>query len=87
MSTMSTLFFMDDFAIRQFTDASYQGTRIASTSPEAFTAELNRRVTDASQLRPGYAPFCKCVRACIRSSLDSAASTESFLDTFLWRIL
>lgn len=53
------LFFMDDFARRQFEDDTYQGTRIRSHSANAFLDELNRRCTDANQLQPGYAPFCK----------------------------
>eukprot|EP00730_Choanoeca_flexa_P010204 TRINITY_DN1666_c0_g1_i1.p1 TRINITY_DN1666_c0_g1~~TRINITY_DN1666_c0_g1_i1.p1 ORF type:complete len:229 (+),score=52.40 TRINITY_DN1666_c0_g1_i1:2-688(+) len=56
----SKLFFLDPFALRQFTDPEYQGTRIAM-DPEEFCAAINARCSDPTQLHDGYAPFCKHV--------------------------
>eukprot|EP00049_Salpingoeca_infusionum_P027978 m.35395 g.35395 ORF g.35395 m.35395 type:complete len:220 (+) comp9887_c0_seq1:189-848(+) len=56
---MSSWCYLDGFALRQFNDETYQGTRIA-TSPEEFTATVNR-LASLEDLKDGYAPFCKHV--------------------------
>jgi len=55
------LFFLDEFALRQFNDKTYQGTRITGIEPDAFAEEVNRLCSDESKLVDGYAPFCKHV--------------------------
>ncbi|EGD74534.1 flagellar associated protein [Salpingoeca rosetta] len=62
LATMSgkDLFFLDDFALRQFNDDSYTGTRLKG-SPEEFAKKVNELCTSEEDLKPGYAPFCKHV--------------------------
>ena len=59
---------LDEFALRQFTDPTYAGTRV-SMAPSAFMARVweyygeRKRIqdefNDAPVLVDGYAPFCK----------------------------
>lgn len=53
------LFFLDAFALRQFDDPNYKGTRVNFDKVE-FTSRINQLCTEAA-LKPGYAPFCKHV--------------------------
>jgi hypothetical protein len=52
------LFFMDAFALRQFNDPNYTGTRV-NFDPQAFEDRINA-ITDP-KLVDGYASFCKHV--------------------------
>jgi len=56
------VFFLDAFALRQWTDANYSGTRLAGVDQGEFMARL-QAAHDAGDapLVDGYAPFCKHV--------------------------
>lgn len=52
-------FFLDDFAVRQWDDPNYSGTRI-SYDKAAFVETVHRLFKEGgSKLVDGYAPFCK----------------------------
>lgn len=52
---------MDDFAMRQFTDPNYTGTKV-DYDPEKFEDKVNEMFRAAGgKLVDGYAPFCKHV--------------------------
>ncbi|CAM9161912.1 unnamed protein product [Chrysoparadoxa australica] len=51
---------MDAFAIRQFTDPNYTGTKVEYDSVE-FEAKVNELHEAGAELVDGYAPFCKHV--------------------------
>ncbi|EDQ86806.1 uncharacterized protein MONBRDRAFT_27941 [Monosiga brevicollis MX1] len=59
MAADTPVFFLDAFAMRQFTDPTYQGTRL-KCSPEEFARQVNERC-GLQDLKDGYAPFCKHV--------------------------
>eukprot|EP00161_Ancyromonas_sigmoides_P005324 TRINITY_DN156_c0_g1_i1.p2 TRINITY_DN156_c0_g1~~TRINITY_DN156_c0_g1_i1.p2 ORF type:complete len:203 (-),score=79.63 TRINITY_DN156_c0_g1_i1:50-658(-) len=50
---------MDAFAIRQFSDPTYAGTRFADISPSDFLAKALEKMGPNPDLKDGYAPFCK----------------------------
>ncbi|KNC86041.1 hypothetical protein SARC_01800 [Sphaeroforma arctica JP610] len=59
MSSSAHTFVMDDFAMRQFDDPNYTGTRI-KFDPSEFEAKVNEFYTSGeATLKDGYAPFCK----------------------------
>eukprot|EP00879_Flechtneria_rotunda_P030711 GHRR01033382.1.p1 GENE.GHRR01033382.1~~GHRR01033382.1.p1 ORF type:complete len:131 (+),score=14.62 GHRR01033382.1:136-528(+) len=54
-------FFLDDFAVRQWTDPNYSGTRIQYDMAE-FVLEVHKLYKQQGcKLVDGYAPFCKHV--------------------------
>lgn len=54
-------FFLDDFAVRQWDDPNYSGTRIAYDKAE-FVETVHRLFKEGGcRLVDGYAPFCKHV--------------------------
>ena len=56
-------FNLDPFAMRQFDDPNYTGTRV-NHDKAAFAAKINELYDSGGYpLVDGYAPFCKCVRA------------------------
>lgn len=55
-AAMSSLFFLDPFADRQFDDPAYKGTCV-KWDKEDFCKRISEHVTPES-LVPGYAPFC-----------------------------
>lgn len=54
------VFFLDNFAIRQWDDPEYQGTKL-HCSKEEFVAKVHAFHAEGSPLVDGYAPFCKHV--------------------------
>ncbi len=58
---VTDVFFLDDFAIRQWDDERYSGTRIAFDKAEFVKRVHDAHVSGASPLVDGYAPFCKHV--------------------------
>eukprot|EP01134_Creolimax_fragrantissima_P007485 CFRG7485T1 len=59
MSTSTHEFVMDAFALRQFNDPNYTGTRVKA-DPAEFEAKVNEYHTSGqAELVDGYAPFCK----------------------------
>lgn len=54
------VFFLDSFAIRQWDDASYSGTRISYDKAE-FVRKVHEFHKNGAGLVDGYAPFCKHV--------------------------
>lgn len=54
------LFYLDNFAARQWDDPKYQGTRI-SADKEEFVRRVHQCHKEGAQLVDGYAPFCKHV--------------------------
>lgn len=58
-SFIKRTFSIDKFALRQFTDPNYLGTKI-SYDPSAFADKINEYFDSGSYaLIEGYAPFCK----------------------------
>ena len=53
-------FYLDNFAIRQWDDPNYPGTRIDFDKAE-FVAKVHEHYHAGSGLVDGYAPFCKHV--------------------------
>jgi hypothetical protein len=53
-------FFLDDFAMRQWDDPNYSGTRIAFDKAE-FVQRIHEYHAKGAALVDGYAPFCKHV--------------------------
>ncbi|BDA49866.1 hypothetical protein COCOBI_14-4860 [Coccomyxa sp. Obi] len=60
MAAAGEVFFLDEFAIRQWDDPSYSGTRI-SYSKDGFVQKLHEFHAQGANLVDGYAPFCKHV--------------------------
>lgn len=54
------VFFLDDFAIRQWDDPSYQGTKITYDKAD-FVKKVHEYHKAGAALVDGYAPFCKHV--------------------------
>ena len=53
-------FYLDNFAMRQWDDPNYPGTRI-TFDKEEFVAKVHEHYHGGSGLVDGYAPFCKHV--------------------------
>jgi Protein of unknown function (DUF3228) len=49
---------IDPFAMRQFTDPNYAGSKI-SYPPQEFEDKINEHLHSGAPLCEGYAPFCK----------------------------
>ena len=78
-SLCGDVFFLDEFAMRQWDDPKYGGTRI-----DFDKAEFVRRVHEAhaaGALLDGYAPFCKHVRPQLRPRHEGGAPSPSPLKT------
>jgi hypothetical protein len=54
------IFFLDNFAIRQWDDPFYAGTRVKYDKTD-FVTKVHEYHRDGAQLVDGYAPFCKHV--------------------------
>lgn len=54
------VFFLDDFALRQWDDAAYQGTKMHCDKAD-FVARVHELHAEGASLVDGYAPFCKHV--------------------------
>jgi len=54
------VFFLDGFALRQWDDPNYSGTRIAFDKAE-FVRRVHEHHAQGAALHDGYAPFCKHV--------------------------
>ncbi|KAL4430946.1 hypothetical protein ABPG75_006202 [Micractinium tetrahymenae] len=52
-------FFLDNFALRQWDDPSFAGTRLSSVDKRAFVERIQAGAYDGRPLVDGYAPFCK----------------------------
>lgn len=57
---VSDAFFLDSFALRQWDDAAYGGTRMACDKAH-FLARVQQAFNEGAPLVEGYAPFCKHV--------------------------
>ena len=57
------VFFLDNFAIRQWDDPFYAGTRLTIDKVE-FVDKIHEYHQNGAPLVDGYAPFCKCVPVC-----------------------
>jgi hypothetical protein len=55
------VFFLDEFASRQWDDPSYGGTRIAGFDKGEFVRRVHEAHVAGAALVDGYAPFCKHV--------------------------
>ena len=53
-------FFLDAFAVRQWDDPQYSGTRISFDKAE-FVRKVHEHHSQGADLVDGYAPFCKHV--------------------------
>lgn len=53
------VFFLDAFALRQWTDPHYSGTRLAGVDADELLARVEAAHAQGSPLVDGYAPFCK----------------------------
>jgi hypothetical protein len=51
-------FFLDEFALRQWDDPNYGGTKISCDKAE-FVARIHEAHKQGAPLVDGYAPFCK----------------------------
>lgn len=60
MALHGDTFFLDDFALRQWDDPNYSGTRISYDKAE-FVRKVHEYFKQNSVLVDGYAPFCKHV--------------------------
>ncbi|KAK9904840.1 hypothetical protein WJX75_003595 [Coccomyxa subellipsoidea] len=60
MTTAGEMFFLDEFAIRQWDDPNYSGTRICYSKSD-FVEKLHDLHAKGAELVYGYAPFCKHV--------------------------
>ncbi|GLC42260.1 hypothetical protein PLESTB_000648900 [Pleodorina starrii] len=60
MSLTTKTFFLDSFALRQWDDPNYGGTRV-SYDKAAFVQRIQEEFDKGSPLVDGYAPFCKHV--------------------------
>ena len=60
-STVTETFFLDDFAVRQWDDERYSGTRIAHDKADFVRKIQEAHESGKSPLVDGYAPFCKHV--------------------------
>eukprot|EP01024_Parvocaulis_polyphysoides_P069846 TRINITY_DN85845_c0_g1_i1.p1 TRINITY_DN85845_c0_g1~~TRINITY_DN85845_c0_g1_i1.p1 ORF type:complete len:236 (-),score=30.60 TRINITY_DN85845_c0_g1_i1:334-936(-) len=56
----SKTFYLDEFAIRQWDDPDYQGTKI-QYDKQKFVEEVQKRYDEEQKLVEGYADFCKHV--------------------------
>lgn len=56
------VFFLDNFAVRQWDDPFYAGTRL-TIDKEEFVKKIHEYHQDGACLVDGYAPFCKCASA------------------------
>jgi hypothetical protein len=54
-------FFLDEFALRQWDDPNYGGTRISHDKAD-FVARVHAAYKAGAPLHDGYAPFCKVRR-------------------------
>ena len=54
-------FFLDEFALRQWDDPSYGGTRISYSKEEFVNRVHEAHSSGSAPLVDGYAPFCKHV--------------------------
>lgn len=59
------VFFLDNFAVRQWDDPFYAGTRL-TIGKEEFVKKIHEYHQDGACLVDGYAPFCKCASAAQR---------------------
>jgi Protein of unknown function (DUF3228) len=57
-SLASSTFYLDNFAIRQWDDPNYSGTRISFDKAE-FVGKVQEHHEVDAPLVDGYAPFCK----------------------------
>ncbi|KAG2500348.1 hypothetical protein HYH03_001922 [Edaphochlamys debaryana] len=57
-SLVTKTFFLDNFAVRQWDDPAYGGTRISFDKAE-FVQRIQEAFDKGSPLVDGYAPFCK----------------------------
>ena len=55
------VFFLDDFAVRQWTDPNYSGTRLSFDQAEFMSRLHAAHAAGRAPLVDGYAPFCKHV--------------------------
>eukprot|EP01025_Chloroclados_australasicus_P024576 TRINITY_DN2464_c0_g1_i1.p2 TRINITY_DN2464_c0_g1~~TRINITY_DN2464_c0_g1_i1.p2 ORF type:complete len:203 (-),score=27.45 TRINITY_DN2464_c0_g1_i1:595-1203(-) len=60
VKALSSTFYLDDFALRQWDDPNYQGTRI-SYDKVKFVEQIQKHYDQHQELAPGYADFCKHV--------------------------
>lgn len=60
MALAGDVFFLDSFAIRQWDDPNYSGTRISFDKAE-FVRRIHEAHAAGAPLVDGYAPFCKHV--------------------------
>ncbi|EIE18622.1 flagellar associated protein [Coccomyxa subellipsoidea C-169] len=60
MAIAGETFFLDEFAVRQWDDPNYSGTRI-SFSKTDFVEKIHEFHSKGAKLVDGYAPFCKHV--------------------------
>jgi hypothetical protein len=61
LGLVTDVFFLDDFALRQWDDERYSGTRIDFDKAEFVRRVHEAHVSGAAPLVDGYAPFCKHV--------------------------
>ena len=61
MALAGPVFFLDDFAIRQWDDPNYSGTRLSSDKAD-FVRRIRAAHAAGAPLVDGYAPFCKARR-------------------------
>lgn len=54
-------FFLDPFALRQWDDPKYSGTRVSFDKAEFVRKVHEHYISQGSELVDGYAPFCKHV--------------------------
>eukprot|EP01026_Neomeris_dumetosa_P053412 TRINITY_DN4768_c1_g1_i2.p1 TRINITY_DN4768_c1_g1~~TRINITY_DN4768_c1_g1_i2.p1 ORF type:complete len:222 (-),score=20.24 TRINITY_DN4768_c1_g1_i2:565-1173(-) len=57
-TAIATTFYLDNFALRQWDDPNYQGTRIQYDKIK-FVEEVQKHYDEHGQLIDGYANFCK----------------------------
>jgi hypothetical protein len=57
------VFFLDSFALRQWDDPAYGGTRVSLNKAEFVSRVHVLFKEQGCQLSDGYAPFCKVLRA------------------------
>lgn len=58
MSAAAPVFFLDEFASRQWSDPNYSGTRLSCDQAD-LVARAEAAVASGAALVDGYAPFCK----------------------------